>query len=96
MSLTRKQLMTLFLLFWTLIGCLLPHYIAYFISYIIVLSSSSLKLVTIGGAFILLTQPLYYGLVIADALALMWHQDVKTELRKIKNWLRTMSNNTNN
>ena len=87
LTLTRKQLLTIFLLFWTPLGCLLPHYIAYIISFI--LSNSSPILLTVSGAFIVLTQPLYYGLVIADAVALMWHNDVKTELRKIKNKLRT-------
>ena len=91
-SLSMKQLMTIFLLFWTLLGCLLPHYIAFvcvFISDII----KSPRGILLGGFTMLFTQHLYYGLVIADPIALMWHKDVKIELHKLKNNLKIIISN---
>ena len=86
-AVSRKQLITLFLLFWTLLGCLLPHYVAYIFTYIFISSNLPSTIVDVGGVLIIITQPLYYALIIADPVALMWHKDVKNELRKIKNRL---------
>ena len=82
-SLTQKQLLTVFLLFWTLLGCTLPFYSSFLLVYLSFLANWP------GGYFagyysLLLFQPLFYGLVIVDPLTLMWHRDVKQELRKIK------------
>ena len=90
-SVSRKQLATIFLLFWTLLGCLLPYYIAYVVVFIADLVNS-VQALTIGGYTLLITQPLYYGLIIADPIALMWHNDVKKELRKLKNRVKTTFN----
>lgn len=90
-SVSRKQLMTIFLLFWTLLGCLLPHYIAFVCVYISDIINSP-RGILLSGFTMLFTQPLYYGLVIADPIALMWHKDVKQELRKLKNNLKKMFN----
>ena len=80
---SRKQLLTFFVLFWTLLGCALPHYLSYLLAYISFLTNF-LRGIIFGGLGLAITQPLYYGLLIADPVALMWNVDVKKELRKIK------------
>lgn len=82
-SVTRKQLVTFFILFWTLLGCSLPQYISYLFTYSFALSNH-LKGAIFGVFSLILTQPLYNGLFIADPVALMWNEDVKKELKNIK------------
>ena len=89
LSTSRKQITTVFLLFWTLLGCLLPHYFAFLLAYLSIVFGS-IKALIAGYYGLILTQPLYYGLVIADPIALMWHKDVKKELKKIKHTIRNI------
>lgn len=82
-SLSQKQLVTVFLLFWTLIGCSLPYYFSAIVTFVFFLVNVPKGI--IAGYYLLVgTNLLYYGLVIADPIALMWNKDVKQEMRKIK------------
>ena len=83
-SVTRKQLLTIFLLFWTLLGCLLPHYVAFIITYFSYNIKVFRLLLRVGFPLLILTQPLYYGLLIADPIAMMWNRDVKQKLKLLK------------
>ncbi len=89
---SRKQIFTIFLFFWTLLGCALPYYFSYLIHYI------SSKADSPGGSkagnyLLIITQPIYQGLVIADPISLMWHRDVKRELKKIKSKVKLFVSN---
>ena len=88
-SVSHKQLLTILLLFWTLIGCLLPQFIAFFLTYFSILSHLQSGII-VGFISIIATQPLYYALIIFDPIALMWHRDVKKELLKVKMRLRSI------
>lgn len=84
----HKQIFTLFLFFWTLLGCSLPYYFSFlilFLSFIVNLPSGIMA----GYYLLVVTQPIYQGLVIADPIAMMWHKDVKRELRKLKHKIKT-------
>lgn len=82
LSVTRKQILTVFLLFWTLLGCTVPFYSTFLFLYFSFLANWP-DGYFIGYGMHLFFQPLFYGLVIADPITLMWHKDVKQELTKI-------------
>ena len=82
-SVTRKQLTTIFVQFWTLLGCSSPTYFSILCIYFSYIAGWQGGLY-IGIILLILLQPLYYGLLIADPIALMWHKDVKQELHKLK------------
>ena len=86
---SRKQFLTVLLLFWTLLGCSLPHYLSFVFTYIFI-EVGSFKLALIAAFSLIPTQFLYYGLVLADPIAIMWHKDVKDELHKLKTTIKTM------
>ena len=88
LSVTQKQILTIFLLFWTLLGCTLPFYSSFLLLYLSFLANWPSGYF-IGYYILVFFQPLFYGLVIADPITLMWHKDVKEELRKIKHKLST-------
>ena len=82
-SVSRKHIFTVLLFFWTLLGCALPYYLSFlilFLSFVVNSPGGS----TAGYYLLIITQPIFQGLVIADPIALMWHKDVKKELKKIK------------
>ena len=83
LSVIQKQILTVFLLFWTLLGCTLPFYSSFLLLYISFLANWPSGYFT-GYYTLVFFQPLFYGLVVADPITLMWHNDVKLELRKIK------------
>ena len=89
LTVTRKQLVTVFILFWTLLGCSLPYYLSFVFLYVSIQLRLPNSVTVVAILSLLIAQPLYYGLVIADPIALMWHQDVKQELRKIRKYIRT-------
>ena len=82
-SMMQKQYFTIFLLFWTLLGCTIPSYSAFLLLYFSFLADWS-KGYFAGLYTVLFFQPLFYGLTIADPITLMWHKDVKQEMTKIK------------
>ena len=90
--LSRKQMFTIFLFFWTLLGCALPYYFSYVILYLSLVADSP-RGSKVGYYLLILTQPIYQGLVIADPIALMWHKDVKEELKKIKRKIKLYATN---
>ena len=87
-SLTQKQVLTIFLFFWTLLGCSLPYYLSYFVTYLSLENNNHRGLI-VGYFSLLFTQPIFYGLTIADPIALMWHKDVKRELKIIRYSIET-------
>ena len=90
-SMTRRQLTTIFVQFWTLLGCSSPTYSSIVSIYISYITSWQVGLF-ISIILLILLQPLYYGLVIADPIALMWHKDVKQELKKLKRYVKIKIN----
>ena len=88
-SVSPKQVLTMFILFWTLIGCVVPHYLSLFVTYLAILTRLPVTVILYIAYLIILTQPLYYAVVIADPIALMWHKDVKIELKKLKKRIQT-------
>ena len=89
-TVSPKQVLTMFILFWTLMGCILPYYLAFLLTYLAILARLSFKIISVAAYLSLFTQPLYYALVIADPIALMWHKDVKNEIHKCKKYVQTM------
>ena len=92
-SVSRKQMFTHFLFFWTLLGCALPYYFSYIILHLSSIADSP-DGSKVGYYLLIITQPVYQGLVIADPVALMWHKDVKEELKKIKRKVKLYISNT--
>jgi hypothetical protein len=82
-SVSPKQIFTIVLFFWTLLGCALPFYFSYLVLYLSFIADSPSGS-NAGYYLLIITQPIYQGLVIADPIALMWHRDVKRELKKIQ------------
>ena len=87
-SISRKQLLTFFVLFWTLLGCALPNYTMVLLIYLIIVTNFRAGLVVVGPLY-LLTQPLVKVQLIADPVTLMWHKDVKEKLKNIKLSIKT-------
>ena len=87
-SISRKQLLTFFVLFWTLLGCALPNYTTLLLTYLIIVTDFTAGIIVVGPLY-LLTQPLINAQLIADPVALMWHKDVKEKLKNIKLSIKT-------
>ena len=84
---SQKQLITMLLLFWTLLGCTLPLYLSVFLTFLATLLHSPSGM--LAGYYITAsTNLMYYGIIVADPIALMWHKDIKQELRIVKRNMR--------
>ena len=82
-SVSQKQILTIFIFYWTLLGCSLPYYFSFLFMFLSLIAES-LSGAIAGYYSLILTQVIFHGLVIADPIALMWNKDVKQELKKIK------------